>query len=66
MKFLFIWKLDLPGDVTGIRFRGPHTDYHVASPAGTLLIREAGPLRAVHGPVRWSLLRARLMPREHP
>ena len=57
---------DLPGAVTEIRFRGPHTDYHVATPAGTLLIREAGPPRAGCGPVRWSLLRARLMPREYP
>jgi iron(III) transport system ATP-binding protein len=57
---------DLPGTITEIRFRGPHTDYHVATPAGTLLIREAGPPRAECGPVRWSLLRARLMARDHP
>jgi iron(III) transport system ATP-binding protein len=56
---------DLPGAVTEIRFRGPHTDYHLETPAGTLLIREAGPPRAERGPVRWSLLRARLMPHEH-
>ena len=49
-----------------VRFRGPHTDYHVGTPAGPLLIREPGPPRAGSGPVRWSLLRARLMPREHP
>ena len=53
---------DLPGAVVEVRFRGPHTDYHVATPAGTLLIREPGPPRAGRGPVRWSLLRARLMP----
>jgi hypothetical protein len=29
-----------------------------------VLIREAGPPQADRGPVRWSLLRARLMPRE--
>jgi len=57
---------DLPGVVGEVRFRGPHTDYHVSTPTGTLLIREAGPPRAGPGPVRWSLLRARLMPREHP
>jgi len=57
---------DLPGVVSEVRFRGPHTDYHVATPAGTLLIREAGPPRVGSGPVRWSLLRARLMPREPP
>jgi len=56
---------DLPGTITEIRFRGPHTDYHVATSAGTLLIREAGPPQADCGPVRWSLLRARLMPSEH-
>ena len=55
----------LPGTITEIRFRGPHTDYYVATPAGTVLIREAGPPHADCGPVRWSLLRARLMPREH-
>ena len=57
---------DLPGAITEVRFRGPHTDYHVATPAGTLLVREAGPPRAGCGPVRWTLLRARLMPRERP
>jgi ABC-type Fe3+/spermidine/putrescine transport system ATPase subunit len=57
---------DLPGVVSEVRFRGPHTDYHVTTPAGILLIREAGPPRAACGPVRWSLLRARLMPPEHP
>jgi TOBE domain len=57
---------DLPGVLEQVRFAGPHTDYHVATPAGTLLIREAGPPRAGCGPVRWSLLAARLMPREHP
>jgi hypothetical protein len=57
---------DLPGLVEEVRFRGPHTDYHVGTPAGPLLIREPGPPRAASGPVRWSLLRARLMPRDHP
>jgi ABC-type Fe3+/spermidine/putrescine transport system ATPase subunit len=55
---------DLPGILNEIRFRGPHTDYHVRTPAGTLLIREPGPPRATPGPVRWSLLRARLMARD--
>jgi iron(III) transport system ATP-binding protein len=54
----------LPGVVAEIRFRGPHTDYHVDTPAGLLLIRESGPPRVTPGPVRWSLLRARLMPRD--
>jgi ABC-type Fe3+/spermidine/putrescine transport system ATPase subunit len=55
---------DLPGTLNVIRFRGPHTDYHIATPVGPLLIREPGPPRASRGPVRWSLLRARLMPRD--
>ena len=57
---------DLPGLVEEVRFRGPHTDYQLGTSAGPLLIREPGPPRAASGPVRWSLLRARLMPRERP
>ena len=52
----------LPGTVTEVRFRGPHTDYHLATPAGPLLIRNSGPPRAGCGPARWRLLRVRLMP----
>lgn len=52
----------LSGAVTEVRFRGPHTDYHLATPAGTLLIREPGPPRTDCGPARWTLLQARLMP----
>jgi iron(III) transport system ATP-binding protein len=51
----------LPGAITEVRFRGPHTDYHLATPAGTLLIREPGPPLTDRGPVRWRLLQARLM-----
>ena len=54
---------DLPGTITEVRFRGPHTDYHLTTPAGPLLIRDPGPPRAAPGPVRWSLLRLRLLPR---
>ena len=54
---------DLPGTVEEVRFRGPHTDYHLATPAGPLLIREPGPPRATPGPARWTLLRARFLPR---
>jgi ABC-type Fe3+/spermidine/putrescine transport system ATPase subunit len=53
---------DLPGEVTAIRFRGPHTDYDVLTPAGVLLIREAGPPRRALGPAGWALHRARLLP----
>jgi iron(III) transport system permease protein len=53
----------LPGTVTDVRFRGPHTDYQLSTSAGPLLIREAGPPRAGPGAVRWSLLRLRLLPR---
>ena len=31
------------GAVGEVRFAGPPTDYHVSTPAGPLLIREAGP-----------------------
>ncbi|MGH3288813.1 MAG: ABC transporter ATP-binding protein [Streptosporangiaceae bacterium] len=54
---------DLPGTITEVRFRGPHTDYHLSTPAGPLLIREPGPPRAAPGPARWSLLRRRVLPR---
>ncbi|HLN71338.1 MAG TPA: ABC transporter ATP-binding protein [Streptosporangiaceae bacterium] len=53
---------DLPGSVTEVRFRGPHTDYHLTTPAGPLLIREPGPPRVGPGPVCWSLVRLRLLP----
>jgi hypothetical protein len=49
---------DLPGLVTAVRFAGPHTDYAVESPAGTVLIRESGPPRRAVGEVTgWSLHR---------
>ena len=37
-----------------------------AAPGRRGRARDHGPPRAASGPVRWSLLRARLMPREHP
>lgn len=51
----------LPGTITDVRFRGPHTDYHVDTPAGTVLLREFGPPSRGRGPVRWSLSRAHLL-----
>jgi iron(III) transport system ATP-binding protein len=55
---------DLPGTITEVRFRGPHTDYHLSTPGGPLLVREGGPPRAGPGAVRWSLLQLRLLPRD--
>ncbi len=49
----------LPGRVTGIWFRGPHTDYRLETPAGPLELREPGSPRAVEGEaVGWTLRRA--------
>ncbi len=49
----------LPGRVTAVRFRGPHTDYRLDTPAGPVEVREAGPARATVGEVTgWQLDRA--------
>jgi ABC-type Fe3+/spermidine/putrescine transport system ATPase subunit len=49
---------DLPGLVTAVRFGGPHTDYELETPAGTVLIRQSGPPVRVPGEVTgWSLER---------
>jgi ABC-type Fe3+/spermidine/putrescine transport system ATPase subunit len=49
---------DLPGRVLAAWYRGPHTDYRLATPAGDLEIREEGPPRAAAGDeVRWGLVR---------
>jgi len=48
----------LPGRVATVRFSGPRTDYHLDTPAGTVMIREAGPPRlAVGDAARWVLRR---------
>ncbi|MGZ4566791.1 MAG: ABC transporter ATP-binding protein [Blastococcus sp.] len=53
----------LEGVVLEVWFRGPHSDHLVRSPLGDILIREAGPPRAVPGePVRWTLLRSWPLP----
>ena len=49
----------LPGRVTAVRFRGPHTDYRLDTPAGPVEVREPGPARAAVGDVPgWQLDRA--------
>lgn len=49
----------LAGTVESVRFRGPHTEYRVATDAGRVHLRSAGLPRAVPGEaVGWSLLRA--------
>jgi hypothetical protein len=49
---------DLPGRVTAVRFGGPHTDYEIGTPAGTVLIRQSGRPRRAPGEVTgWSLRR---------
>jgi len=48
--------------VATVRFSGPHTDYHLDTPAGTVMIREAGPPRlAVGDAARWVLRRGWLV-----
>jgi ABC-type Fe3+/spermidine/putrescine transport system ATPase subunit len=54
---------DLPGRVTAVRFGGPHTEYELDTPAGTVLIREPGPPRRAPGETAgWSLRRVWLPP----
>jgi ABC-type Fe3+/spermidine/putrescine transport system ATPase subunit len=56
---------DLPGRVAAVAYRGPHTDYELATPAGSLALRMAGPPRAAVGEeVGWTLERAWVLPRE--
>lgn len=48
----------LAGVVSAVRYRGPHTDYHVTTPEGSVLIREDGPPRRAAGSAMdWSLER---------
>jgi len=48
----------LTGVVNAVRYRGPHTDYHVSTPEGSVLIREDGPPRRAAGSAMdWSLER---------
>jgi iron(III) transport system ATP-binding protein len=55
---------ELPGEVLAVRFHGDHSDYHLATPAGTVVIREGGPPRSATGTrMPWSLRRAWVFPR---
>jgi iron(III) transport system ATP-binding protein len=48
----------LQGKVTTVRFGGPHTDYHLDTPQGTVVIRAAGPPRLAAGDTTgWTLQR---------
>ncbi|MGI8998230.1 MAG: ABC transporter ATP-binding protein [Candidatus Limnocylindria bacterium] len=50
---------DLSGTVAGVWFRGPHTDYRLATPYGEVEIREPGPPRlGVGSTTGWRLHRA--------
>jgi len=47
---------DRPARIADVRFRGPHTDHHLETDGGALLIREPGPPRHARGDrVTWTL-----------
>jgi len=53
----------LQGRVRAVSYRGPHTDHLVDTPAGAVVVREAGPPSVgADDPVTWSLGRAWLVP----
>lgn len=52
----------LPGTVAHVWYRGPHTDYRLATPAGAVTVREPGPPRAAVGDAPgWQAHRAWLL-----
>lgn len=54
---------DLDGSVTALWYRGPHTDYRLATAAGELEIRAMGPPQAAIGEqIRWRLVRGWVLP----
>jgi len=58
---------DLPGTVAAVRFAGPHTDYHLDTPAGAVLVRAGGTPRCAAGePTGWSLRRVWPLPGSAP
>jgi hypothetical protein len=47
------------GRITAIGFRGPHTDYHLETAGGPILLHLPGPPRHAAGePLSWTLERA--------
>ncbi|HKT04784.1 MAG TPA: TOBE domain-containing protein, partial [Rugosimonospora sp.] len=53
---------ELPGEVAAVRYQGPHTDHHISTPAGTVVVREPGPPRAGPGDrITWTLHRCWLL-----
>jgi iron(III) transport system ATP-binding protein len=53
----------LPGVVDEVWYRGPHTDYALATPAGTVTVRRTGPPATRAGErVTWAVQRAWLLP----
>ncbi len=58
---------DLPGTVTAVAFQGPASDYHLDTPGGAVVIREAGPPRARVGEAAgWTLHRCWPLPAGAP
>jgi hypothetical protein len=50
------------GTVAAVRFHGPHTDHHLDTPAGAVIVRAAGPAKVAAGDrVTWSLRRCWLV-----
>jgi ABC-type Fe3+/spermidine/putrescine transport system ATPase subunit len=50
------------GTVAAVRFHGPHTDHHLDTPAGVVIVRAAGPAKVAAGDrVTWSLRRCWLV-----
>ena len=57
----------LPGRVSGLRFRGSHTDVEITTPAGSLTIRRPGPPSVAIGEAPgWTLVRARRLGADRP
>lgn len=55
----------LPATVARTTFRGPHTDYLLDTPAGTLAVRDVGPPRLQAGQsTGWALRRSWVLPAE--
>ena len=58
---------DLRATVVSVMYRGPHTDYRLATPGGELELREPGPPQvAVGDEAQWTLRRAWILARQPP